>query len=124
MTENGASLAAISSSNHIAYTYAEAARLLSCSKDTVVRLCKSGQLNRIYLNSRSPRVPAASLARYLESQLGQSYDHSRTTASALNGEGVWQKSINDTTRPIGGRRSKTRLVNELDALLASPIETS
>jgi excisionase family DNA binding protein len=45
------------------YSYAEAARALGVSPDTVRRLCRNRELRRVRLGHRIVRIPASELQR-------------------------------------------------------------
>jgi len=102
-----------------AYTYSQVAELLASSKDTVIRMCVKGKLHRIYLRPRSPRIPKWSLDRFLEQQDTSQYDYQRTTASAINGESVWLRSMKEKNQRIGTRCSSRRKVAKLADQLVS-----
>mgnify|MGYP001201338753 CR=1 FL=1 len=102
-----------------AYTYSQVAELLASSKDTVIRMCVQGKLQRIYLRPRSPRIPKWSIDRFLEQQNTSQYDGQRTTASAINGESVWLRSIKEKNQRIGTRCSSRRKVAKLADQLVS-----
>lgn len=48
------------------YRYDEVAELLSLSVTTIVRLAEGGELERVYVAEREPRITADSIRAYLE----------------------------------------------------------
>jgi len=50
------------------YTYRETADLLCISHASVLRRLQEGQLRRIYVNQRDPRITAESILRYYETR--------------------------------------------------------
>jgi len=52
------------------YTYGQAAQILSISQQSVLRLERAGELERVDVGANQPRVTAASIAAYVERHQG------------------------------------------------------
>ena len=110
-------------------TYAEAAEMLSVNARTVRRLVDKGDLDKVYVTPRSPRIPVVSLNRYVAFLPQPCYTSSPeglAVRAPEPGDGPWpdaqtkMASTRGRTRSSGGRATQTQAARELDALLAPP----